>query len=143
MSNNKNKKRLNSGLKRKDFLLNFLTTNFKEAFNLKEPKPLKVGITHNLLEQIGEDSEITRTQARIAVKIYVSRIKYLKALIEGADRIGLDGKPSGKVGKEEEDYAKAYLKMIVENAKKKAKEKSKQRVKQALNINKEKAKDSK
>jgi ProP effector len=73
----------------------------------KKPKrPLQIGIHITLLElTYGCYPQVVMN----AIGDYTSGPTYLKAVIEGADRIDLEGNPAGKVTAEEEKYAQEQL----------------------------------
>src|SRR5690554_7129165 len=65
------------------------------AFFKGHTRPLKVGIHEALAEQEPWPEKLVRR----ALACYVNLPRYLKAVREGAERIGLDGKPAGQVGR--------------------------------------------
>ena len=70
-----------------------------------ERRPLKIGIRRDLaaLDRIG------RRELDSVLAWYVNGISYLQSLKVGADRIGLDGAPSGVVSQEDEAHAREKL----------------------------------
>jgi ProP effector len=71
-----------------------------------ERRPLKVGIGPDLAAL---DLEIGRRELVSALAWYVNGIDYLQGLRVGADRIGLDGAPSGLVSQADEAHAREKL----------------------------------
>jgi sRNA-binding protein len=58
--------------------------------------PLKIGIYHDLRERLGD--EVPDDLLQNALSAYCTRYVYLRALwADGAERVGLDGKPCGAV----------------------------------------------
>ncbi len=82
-----------------------LVENYPQAFNSEEPKPLKIGIQEDLVS----DEKVSRSKIKRALATYVRNPRYLKSLVEGADRVDLQGESTGKVSAEEEQHAKAKL----------------------------------
>ena len=85
-----------------------LCARFPAAFAPRDgiKKPLKIGIFHDIRVAA---PEIKFFGLKLALKNYCSRRSYLRALIEGAPRIDLDGQPNGFVTKEQADLAKIHL----------------------------------
>jgi ProP effector len=73
----------------------------------KRRKPLKIGVHLDVMAALGDT--VSRTQLGIGLRYYVGNHCYLKACREGADRIGLDGQPSGKVSADEAKNSAASL----------------------------------
>jgi ProP effector len=57
-------------------------------------RPLKVGVHHDIAAAAPElsESEVAR-----ALRFYVGDLRYHRACVEGAERVGLDGEPAGIV----------------------------------------------
>lgn len=64
-----------------------------DAFHVSSPKPLKIGI-HKDMEAT---NLIPSHLIRIALKFFTTLERYLEMIKPGAIRVGLDGKPAGKV----------------------------------------------
>jgi ProP effector len=73
------------------------------AVNEKRRRPLKVGIAEEI-RAAGLDIDV-----KAALTSYAHNTSYLKALVAGAVRIGLDGEPAGTVTKEQEAVARLEL----------------------------------
>lgn len=71
--------------------------------------PLKVGIDKEIRAAI---PELKSRQVYCAMRDYVTGGRYLKAMVAGAVRIGLDGNPSGTVTEEQAQIAAARLKAL-------------------------------
>ncbi len=76
-----------------------------DVFNVKKPVPLAIGIHAALLEAI---PDITDQQLRRVLTRWCNRPHYLKTLIAGADRNGLEG----ILGTVSEDAAKLAVEQI-------------------------------
>jgi ProP effector len=70
-------------------------------------KPLKVGLREEVIAALA--GAATPKEIALALRMYCGNVGYLKACIEGAERVGLDGKASGQVSAEEADHAKQRL----------------------------------
>jgi len=73
------------------------------SVNEKRRRPLKVGIAEEI-RAAGLDIDV-----KAALAFYAHSATYLKALVAGAVRIGLDGEPAGTVTKEQEAVARLEL----------------------------------
>ena len=71
-----------------------------------ERRPLKIGIGRDLAAL---DLGIGRRELGSALAWYVNGIDYLRGLRVGAERIGLDGAPSGLVSQADEAHARERL----------------------------------
>ncbi len=85
-----------------------LSSNYPEVFNLKDPKPLKVGIH----EELAADEKVSKTKIRRALSAYVRHYNYISCLVEGADRINLKGEVDGVVSADEAQHAKEKVDAI-------------------------------
>ena len=91
----------------KDFqlILQYMQKHYPKCFPTNQPYvPLAVGIHYQLLAIV--NMPFSKMQVRRFLKRYVCHRDYRKCLIVGADRIGLDGKPSSKVLEEEMNSVK-------------------------------------
>lgn len=78
---------------------------FKEA---KDVKPLKVGIKQDLVKHLSAREDIVTTDKACMVSslaYYVNSLAYLKSVIEGAQRIDLEGNSAGTVSADEAKYS--------------------------------------
>src|SRR5215468_5639214 len=87
--------------------ITLLCERFPQTFNRRGPQPLKVGVYGDILAALGEAVQPRDLQS--ALRAYTSNAGYLRALLVGACRIDLDGKPAGTVTPEDEAVAKAKL----------------------------------
>src|SRR5690554_566236 len=78
------------------------------AFFKGHTRPLKVGIHEALAEQEPWPEKLVRR----ALACYVNLPRYLKAVREGAERIGLDGKPAGQVDAKAAEHARKKLERL-------------------------------
>ncbi|GIU47930.1 RNA chaperone ProQ [Shewanella sairae] len=110
-------------------ILAYLYETFPLCFIAEgETKPLKIGLFQDLAERLADDSKVSKTQLRIALRRYTSSWRYLKCVKAGAQRIDLDGNECGELEQEHIDHAAATLKESQDKAKAK-------RVAQAKNAN--------
>ena len=79
---------------------------FPKAFDFQEPKPLKVGIHHDIL---GLEAPISRTQRARAIRAYVCSPAYLKAVANGQWRCDLNGEPVEEILPEQKTRAEEKL----------------------------------
>ncbi|GIU53307.1 MULTISPECIES: RNA chaperone ProQ [Shewanella] len=82
-----------------------------------ETKPLKIGLFQDLAERLAEDSKVSKTQLRVALRRYTSSWRYLKGVKTGVQRIDLDGQDCGELEQEHIDHAQQTLKEGQEKAK--------------------------
>ncbi|UVK48946.1 ProQ/FinO family protein (plasmid) [Mesorhizobium sp. AR07] len=87
-------------------LFRHLSAKWPAAFNPKAPKPLKIGIHHDIRVL---DGELSDDELRRALRAYTSMAKYLARLDAGAARVDLDGEPAGEVSDADAATAKALL----------------------------------
>jgi ProP effector len=71
-----------------------------------ERRPLKVGISHDLL---AADTGMSKAQVRGALRFYCGSIGYLANMAEGAARVDLAGDPTGIVTADEAAHAARRL----------------------------------
>ena len=90
-------------------IIEVLADLWPAAFTV-EPRlrqPLKVGIDADVLE--AASGAITSAELTVALNSYVTAKGYLRAVREGAPRIGLDGEAAGVVSKQEAAHARWQL----------------------------------
>ncbi|HCF3424998.1 TPA: ProQ/FinO family protein [Pseudomonas aeruginosa] len=88
----------------------FFETHFAELFDYEAPKPLKIGIWDDLFTAVKERQlEVSESNLRWGVKIYVRRMKYMTALAAGGYRFGLDGKAVGEISEMDQKSARHLL----------------------------------
>ncbi|WP_108650541.1 RNA chaperone ProQ [Dongshaea marina] len=89
----------------------YLTEKFPNCFIAQgEAKPLKIGIFQDLAERLKDESELSKTTLRAALRQYTSSWRYLHGLKAGAERVDLDGNPCGVLTEEHVEHAQAALK---------------------------------
>lgn len=82
----------------------FLAERFPHCFSAEgEARPLKIGIFQDLVERVGGEMNLSKTQLRSALRLYTSSWRYLYGVKPGATRVDLDGNPCGEL---EEQQAK-------------------------------------
>lgn len=78
---------------------------YPEVFNRDNVRPLKIGIQEDLIA----DEKLARNRIKRGLASYVRNPHYLRSLVAGADRIGLDGQATGQVSEEEAAHARQKL----------------------------------
>lgn len=74
----------------------FLAERFPRCFSAEgEARPLKIGIFQDLVERVGGEMNLSKTQLRSALRLYTSSWRYLYGVKPGATRVDLDGNPCG------------------------------------------------
>ncbi len=84
--------------------LPLLAEAYPACFDGENPRPLKLGIHHDLMAAGFEKAAVKRALAR-----YCNRPRYRKALRAGAIRIDLQGQPAGAVTADDAETARADL----------------------------------
>lgn len=106
-------------------VLAYLVKQYPLCFAADENvKPLKVGIFQDLAQRLDENSQLSKTQLRQALRVYTSSWRYLDATKEGSHRIDLDGQPAEVIDAQQAEHA---AKLLAES-KQKAAEKRKARI---------------
>lgn len=71
----------------------FLAERFPHCFSAEgEARPLKIGIFQDLVERVGGEMNLSKTQLRSALRLYTSSWRYLYGVKPGATRVDLDGR---------------------------------------------------
>jgi ProP effector len=102
----------------KQAMLELLCVTFPACFKMYERarQPLKVGINADILARLGEGTD--KHDLGNALRAYTNNVFYLKTcLVPGAERIDLDGNPTGQVSDEDRLSAQARLAGILEHQK--------------------------
>ncbi|EOV0288022.1 ProQ/FINO family protein [Salmonella enterica] len=82
-----------------------------ELFDLDNPKPLRVGVLDDLMQDISaRNLTIGAGVLKAAIASYTRRIRYQKALAAGGARYDLNGQPCGEVTPEQQQEAADALK---------------------------------
>ncbi|EGX8151619.1 RNA chaperone ProQ [Salmonella enterica subsp. enterica serovar Infantis] len=70
----------------------FLAERFPHCFSAEgEARPLKIGIFQDLVERVGGEMNLSKTQLRSALRLYTSSWRYLYGVKPGATRVDLCG----------------------------------------------------
>lgn len=97
-------------LKNSKEVIAYIAECFPKCFTLEgEAKPLKIGIFQDLAERLNEDSKVSKTQLRAALRQYTSSWRYLHGVKLGVTRVDLDGNPCGELEEEHVEHAQAAL----------------------------------
>ncbi len=98
--------------------INRLVELWPELFNREKPKPLKVGIPDDLIQDIAiRELAFGAGALRAAVASYVQSPRYYRALMAGGARYDLKGQPCGEVTPQEQKEAETRLMMLNERQK--------------------------
>jgi len=84
----------------------WLEENFPKSFNFKEPKPLKLGIQHDLLSI---PSPFSKKLLRKCLGVYVNTKAYLEATLQENWRYDLNGVKVEEVTQDQKDHALKQL----------------------------------
>lgn len=82
--------------------LALLVERYPAVFSMAEPRPLALGIRDAI---VSDNPALRPNCIGTALRAYASAPDYLRKLVEGAERIGLDGQPCGTVTAEEAAHA--------------------------------------
>lgn len=85
-----------------------LCERWPKCFDLKNRRPLKIGIAHDLVLELGD--AVSRPELKGALNLYCGDLGYLSTLKAGTSRLDLHGKEVGIVNREDEVRAAARLK---------------------------------
>ncbi|ELX7503377.1 RNA chaperone ProQ [Vibrio fluvialis] len=97
-------------LKNSKEVIAYIAECFPNCFTLEgEAKPLKIGIFQDLAKRLSEDSKVSKTQLRAALRQYTSSWRYLHGVKAGAVRVDLDGNACGVLEEQHVEHAKAAL----------------------------------
>lgn len=88
--------------------VDLLSQAYPKVFDLKEPKPLKIGIH----EELAADGKVSKTKIRKALSAYVRHYNYIACLEEGVMRVDLKGEDIAPVTAEEAEHAKEKITAI-------------------------------
>ena len=109
-------------------VLAYLVTQFPACFSLTgEAKPLKIGIFQDLADKLQQDTTVSKTQLRQALRVYTSSWRYLESTKEGVARIDLDGVAGELIDASQAEHASKVL----QESKAKAAEKRKAKLAEA------------
>ncbi|EOU8741746.1 ProQ/FINO family protein, partial [Escherichia coli] len=100
--------------------VNRLCEYWPELFNLSEVRPLKNGVISDMLQEVRtRNIPVGKGALRGAVITYTHMTRYLKAIVAGGPRYGLNGQPCGEVTSDEKAVARGILKQRLEQMKQK------------------------
>ena len=92
-------------------LIAYLSELFPDCFIAAgEARPLKIGLFQELAARLADDTRVSKTLLRSALRQYTSSWRYLHGLRPGVLRVDLDGNPAGELTEEHVTHAKAALK---------------------------------
>lgn len=118
-------------------ILAYLYETFPLCFIAEgETKPLKIGLFQDLAERLSDDSKVSKTQLRIALRRYTSSWRYLKCIKAGVQRVDLEGQACGELDQEHIDHAQSTLKASQEKAKAKRLAQAAKNAEKAPKVNK-------
>jgi ProP effector len=90
--------------------LKLLCGHWPLCFRLADRKPLKVGITYDLMRELGD--VVPHAKLKAALNLYCGDLDYLSGLKAGASRIDLYGDEADTVSSEDELHAAERLKTL-------------------------------
>ncbi|MGL4192877.1 MAG: RNA chaperone ProQ [Shewanella sp.] len=97
-------------LKNSKEVIAYIAECFPNCFTLEgEAKPLKIGIFQDLADRLNEDTKVSKTQLRAALRQYTSSWRYLHGVKPGATRVDLDGNPCGELEEQHVEHAQTAL----------------------------------
>jgi ProP effector len=97
-------------LKNSKEVIAYIAECFPKCFTLAgEAKPLKIGIFQDLAERLTDDTKVSKTQLRAALRQYTSSWRYLHGVKPGAVRVDLDGNSCGEIEQEHIEHAQTAL----------------------------------
>lgn len=70
---------------------------------------MKVGIFQDLVEHLKDETQLSKTQLRSALRLYTSSWRYLYGVKEGAKRVDLNGNDCGELEAEHIAHARTQL----------------------------------
>lgn len=92
--------------------LEHLTEMWPQAFDMKNPRPLAVGIIDAITAELSARGAGGHGAVRYAMKSYTGNIRYIRALAAGGARYNLRGEPEGEVTEEQRQRAAQTLKTM-------------------------------
>ena len=99
-------------------IIAFLTEQFPACFiaGTESAKPLKIGVFQELATRLENETRVSKTQLRGALRQYTMSWRYLHCVKVGVKRIDLDGVEGDEVSQEHADHAQQSLKESKEKA---------------------------
>lgn len=88
--------------------ITLMCETYPKAFNRDNVRPLKIGIQEDLLA----DEKVSKGKIKRALASYVRAPAYYRSIVEGAQRVDLNGEDAGEITAQEAEHAKAMLQKI-------------------------------
>jgi len=96
--------------------LKLLCKKFPKAFNIQDPKPLKINI-HEDIKRALKKYNLREDVLQLTLRIYMGKAKYIQATLDETHRINLYGDQSRKkIQKKHKDYAREKLEELSKKA---------------------------
>lgn len=92
--------------------LEHLVEMWPQAFDLKKPRPLAVGMIDAISAELTASGAVGHGAVRYALRSYAGNIRYIRALAAGGVRYNLHGEPEGEVTVEQQQRAAQALKTM-------------------------------
>lgn len=87
-------------------VLAYLAQQFPLCFSVKgQAKPLKIGIFQDLAAKLEQDTLVSKTQLRQALRVYTSSWRYLEAIQPGVARVDLHGDAGEQIDQQQAEHA--------------------------------------
>lgn len=103
-----------------------------DTFSYSRPRPLKLGIFEELVADAARRGlPFDAAVLKAAIKAYVCRYAYQRAMSTHSARIGLDGQPAGEVSPEQREYSRLQIQRIDAKAKEKKRKRAAEAAKAA------------
>jgi ProP effector len=91
-------------------VLAYLAQTYPLCFSVKgDAKPLKIGIFQDLSVKLADDSLVSKTQLRQALRVYTSSWRYLQAIQVGVARVDLAGVAGEPIDQQQAEHALTTL----------------------------------
>ncbi|MDA7746499.1 RNA chaperone ProQ [Psychromonas sp.] len=99
-------------------IIAFLTEQFPACFiaGAEPAKPLKIGVFQELATRLENETRVSKTQLRGALRQYTMSWRYLHSVKAGVKRVDLDGVEGDEVSQEHAEHAQLTLKESKEKA---------------------------
>jgi sRNA-binding protein len=85
----------------------WLASTYPTLFVTPLPLPFAVGVGKQIIASV--PATMSKKPVRRAMQAWCNRQAYYKAILNGADRYGLDGKPAGEITEKDREHAKKRL----------------------------------
>ncbi|MDP5031090.1 MAG: RNA chaperone ProQ [Paraglaciecola sp.] len=91
-------------------VLAFLAETFPACFSIQgQAKPLKIGIFQDLAQRLDDEERVSKTLLRSSLRHYTNSWRYLQSIVEGQQRVDLDGNDVAVIEKDHAEHAKKQL----------------------------------